>query len=71
MDSREKFIAATLLAFAILLGVLPNTMFSIMNQSTSALTESMARAYPSLQKQAADGAKLSVTDSPPEQAAAQ
>jgi NADH-quinone oxidoreductase subunit M len=72
MDSRETFIAGSLLALAILLGVLPNTMFSIMDQSTSALTSSMAQAYPALQKQAEpQGSKVSVTDGSPEPSAAQ
>ncbi len=52
MDAREKFIAATLLAFAILLGVLPNTMFRLMDKSTSALTKNMAQAYETLHKEA-------------------
>ena len=47
MDFRESTIAWTLLVFAIVLGVFPNTMFSIMDRSTSALTASMAEALPS------------------------
>ena len=73
MDSRESFIAATLLFFAILLGVLPNTMFSIMDQSTSALTASMSQSYPALQKQAdaEQGTKDGLKDTSPEPTAAQ
>ena len=73
MDSRETFIAATLMAFAILLGVLPNTMFSIMDKSTTALTASMAQSYPALQKQAESeqGSKVGLIDSSPEPSAAQ
>src|SRR5215218_3193204 len=48
MNPRESLIAWTLLAFAILLGVLPNTMFNLMTKTTSDLTANMSQAYETL-----------------------
>ncbi|QDT55438.1 NAD(P)H-quinone oxidoreductase chain 4 1 [Caulifigura coniformis] len=63
MNQRETFIAATLLAFAIVLGVLPNTMFSLMKASTENLTASMASSYKLLHKE--EGPKVSLAESSP------
>lgn len=45
INGREASIAVALLAFAIVLGVFPNIMFSLMEASTEALTESLAQGY--------------------------
>jgi len=45
MTEREAFVGGTLLAFAVILGVAPFTMFNIMNPSIARLTEAMQRGY--------------------------
>jgi NADH-quinone oxidoreductase subunit M len=45
MNEREWSVAAILSAFAIVMGVFPNTMFHMMKESTAALTTSLAEGY--------------------------
>jgi NADH-quinone oxidoreductase subunit M len=45
MDSRETSVAGILVAFAIFLGVYPESMFYLMRESTVALTQSMEQGY--------------------------
>lgn len=45
INGRETAVGVVLLAFAIILGVFPGIMFSIMEQSTGALVESMQLGY--------------------------
>ncbi|MFG0333968.1 MAG: NADH-quinone oxidoreductase subunit M, partial [Maioricimonas sp. JB049] len=45
MNGREATVGFVLLALAIFLGIFPETMFSLMRESTSLLTESMAAGY--------------------------
>jgi NADH-quinone oxidoreductase subunit M len=42
---REKAVAYTLVVFAVLLGVFPNLLFSLMNGSIDSLVNSMAHTY--------------------------
>ncbi|MFG0296096.1 MAG: NuoM family protein [Maioricimonas sp. JB045] len=45
MNGREATVGFVLLAFAIILGIFPETMFGLMRESTNMLTESMAAGY--------------------------
>jgi NADH-quinone oxidoreductase subunit M len=60
MNARESSVAWTLLIFAIILGVLPNTMFGLMTATTDQLTTNMSKAYENLHKEA--GPKVSLNE---------
>jgi archaellum component FlaG (FlaF/FlaG flagellin family) len=45
MNGREISIAASLLTMAIVLGVLPNSLFSVMEKSTADLVDTMQDGY--------------------------
>ncbi len=45
MNSRESSVAVTLLALAILFGIMPRIMLDVMNPTTEALTQSLSEGY--------------------------